>query len=346
MSFPFVQPYFGLGNSLQTAQASGGGAVGGWVELGRTTLGSAGDTISVASLPDKRYYMVIADILATGTSPSTKYRFNNDTGSNYASRWIENDSGEQTETSQSYGTTTTDSAKSNIGVAYISNLAGQEKLAVSRGTDYGGGIPNRFDSVFKWVNTSNAINRIDLYNPSSGSFNTGSSCVVLGWDPTDTHTTNFWEELDSSNGDGSGGWSSGTFAAKTYLWVQAWVEPSTSARLDMTFNSDSGGNYTRRQSENGGSASTGSSQSAMLDVIPASTVAGYVNFFIINRSSTAKLCVSHAMNGGASGAGSAPVRIESAFKWENTSAQITSIDMIPSAGNYSSTSIMKVWGSD
>jgi hypothetical protein len=35
----------------------GGGGVGGWVELGRTTLGSAGDSISVASLPDKRYYM-------------------------------------------------------------------------------------------------------------------------------------------------------------------------------------------------------------------------------------------------------------------------------------------------
>jgi hypothetical protein len=43
MSLPFMQPYMGLGNSLQTAQASagGGGGIGGWVELGRTTLGSA-----------------------------------------------------------------------------------------------------------------------------------------------------------------------------------------------------------------------------------------------------------------------------------------------------------------
>ena len=35
------------------------GAVGGWVELGRTTLGSAADTISVASLADKRYLMIL-----------------------------------------------------------------------------------------------------------------------------------------------------------------------------------------------------------------------------------------------------------------------------------------------
>ena len=32
----------------------GGGAVGGWVELGRTTLGSAGTDIDVTSLADKR----------------------------------------------------------------------------------------------------------------------------------------------------------------------------------------------------------------------------------------------------------------------------------------------------
>jgi glycerate kinase len=59
MSLPFMQPYMGLGNSLQTAQGgAAGGTVGGWVELGRTTLGSALDTIiEFASLADKRYYM-------------------------------------------------------------------------------------------------------------------------------------------------------------------------------------------------------------------------------------------------------------------------------------------------
>jgi hypothetical protein len=36
-----MQPYMGLGNSLQTAQGGAAGGVGGWVELGRTTLEAA-----------------------------------------------------------------------------------------------------------------------------------------------------------------------------------------------------------------------------------------------------------------------------------------------------------------
>jgi hypothetical protein len=59
MSLPFMQPYMGLGNSLQTAQGGAAGGVGGWVELGRTTLGSNGTTIDITSLADKRYYMVL-----------------------------------------------------------------------------------------------------------------------------------------------------------------------------------------------------------------------------------------------------------------------------------------------
>ena len=66
MSFPFVQPYFGLGNSLQTAQAGGAAGVGGWVELARTTLGSSNANINISSIPDKRYYMLLSDIDLTG----------------------------------------------------------------------------------------------------------------------------------------------------------------------------------------------------------------------------------------------------------------------------------------
>jgi len=81
MSFPFVQPYFGLGNSLQTAQgAAGGGAVGGWVELGRTTLGSAGDSIDVTSLDDKRYYWVLSDLQQVTGNIGAYLRNNGDTG--------------------------------------------------------------------------------------------------------------------------------------------------------------------------------------------------------------------------------------------------------------------------
>ena len=38
MSFPYTHPFLGLSNGLNTIHAAGG-AVGGWVELGRTTNG-------------------------------------------------------------------------------------------------------------------------------------------------------------------------------------------------------------------------------------------------------------------------------------------------------------------
>jgi hypothetical protein len=69
-----MQPYMGLGNSLQTAQGGAAGGVGGWVELGRTTLGSAGDTITVSSLADKRYYMVLMMQQGSGGNGSTTFR--------------------------------------------------------------------------------------------------------------------------------------------------------------------------------------------------------------------------------------------------------------------------------
>jgi hypothetical protein len=38
--------------------------------------------------------------------------------------------------------------------------------------------------------------------------------------------------------------------------------------------------------------------------------------------------------------------MENVGKWSNTSAQITEIDIDSTSGNFSSTSIIKVWGSD
>ena len=56
-------------------------SVGGWVELARTTLGSAGDVIDVTSLSDKRYYMILMDYRDTGGQINTNMTINNDTGS-------------------------------------------------------------------------------------------------------------------------------------------------------------------------------------------------------------------------------------------------------------------------
>ena len=55
---------------------------GGWKELDRTTLGSAGDTISVTGLADKRYLMILGSKIPSGSSDLV-YRFNADANNNY-----------------------------------------------------------------------------------------------------------------------------------------------------------------------------------------------------------------------------------------------------------------------
>ena len=358
MSFPFLQPYAGLSNSLLTAQAVGG-AVGGWVELARTTLGSAGDSIAVSSLPDKRYYMFLYSGVPSG-DVDVLLRFNSDSGSNYAYRKSDDGASDATNTSASFQLAGDSGITGqHLSVGYTANLSTKEKLSLAHfgGTSTAGAgtAPNRQESASKWVNTSAAINKFDLVNLSSGDYGSGSELVVLGWDPADTHTTNFWEELASvtlgSDGDVL---SSGTFTAKKYLWVQAFIKNSgTSARYntEMTFNGDTGSNYSERRSLDGASDATSTSQTKIMNsgVTGSDDDLWCLNMFVVNNSATEKLCIGHGFDTYAgSGAGTAPSqRFEKVAKWANTSSQITNITITNSdTSNYDAISELRVWGSD
>jgi len=325
---------------------------GGWKELARTTLGSAGDTISVASLPDKRYYMVLGDYIPTGGNVNGTHRYNNDSGSNYANRYSDNGGADGTGTSSTEVWCNPQEDDHHLfGVSYISNLAGKEKLVLFNGANANStgasNAPARRETSGKWSNTSSAINRIDAINTDAGSFNTNSEVVVLGWDPADTHTTNFWEELDSVTlGSAGANLDSNTFTAKKYLWIQMYQNGMTSgANTTYQFNSDTGSNYARRWDINGGTEFTGVSQtSALAHNGVGSETANFTNMFIINNSANEKLVISHSNYATTAGAGTAPSREEHVMKWANTSAQITSIDF--DATNFGIGSILKVWGSD
>jgi hypothetical protein len=356
MSFPFVQPYFGLGNSLQTAQASGGGAVGGWVELGRTTLGSVNSDIDVTSLSDKRYYMILMNGIGYSGTANTHLRFNSDSGTNYSYRLSLNGTGDSPGTSSNIATFAHgNGSTNNFGVGYVSNLSSKEKLVLShnirQSTAGSGTAPIRSESVSKWANTSSAISGINATTASAATHGTGSECVVLGWDPADTHTTNFWEELASANATGSE-LSSGTFTAKKYLWVQYYIKPTGgTVNGKIHLNDDTGTNYADRISYEGGEdthtslgnwfgyarGTGGTTDSANL----------FCNMFIINNSANEKLAIQHMVDT-TTGASTAPKRIEWANKWSNTSSQITKIDIDRDGGTgtYDSTSIIKVWGAN
>ena len=362
MSLPYLQPYLGLSNGLNTLHAAGGGggAVGGWKELGRTTLGSTGDDMVVSGITSKRYYMVLAN-LAPLTHDVTIYsRLGDsvvDTGSNYSSRSYDPSLGyDSTYTSRTNMVMHTGAGTTNVSgfeVGYIANYVTKEKLwinhTVNNSSNGAGNAPHRSEGVSKWANTSNEARIISYNNYGSGSFEPGCELIVLGYDPLDTETGGFWQELASVELGGTADEiSSGTISAKKYLWVQAWFKASGDTNQAVQFNNDTSGNYANRGSYDGGADGTSTSSAyAIANYGSAMNTSCFMNMFIINNASTEKLVICHIVDQEASGAGTAPHRQEQVGKWANTSNQITEIDIKNTdTGDYAAGSLLKVWGAD
>ena len=326
---------------------------GGWKEVGRTTLGSSGDIIDVTSLPDKRYYMILMDYRDTGGQINTSMTINNDTGNNYARRWSTDGATDSTQTSRNSMNHGHYTANDGYAVAYLSNVSSKEKLLISHSVANNSGTgagtaPNRNEFVGKWANTSNVVSSIKHTNSDTGSFASGSEVVVLGYDASDTHTDNFWEELASVElSSAAEVISSGTITAKKYLWVQGFVKATSQMSVEAQFNNDTGNNCSRRRSDNGGAESIQTNvTSGVLE--PNTTNNVFFSFFVVNNSSNEKLGLGYNIGQNTAGAGTAPKRTETAFKWANTSSQITEIDMVTYLGTnpFLSGSTLKVWGSN
>ena len=326
------------------------GSVGGWVELARTTLGSAASTLSVSSLPDKRYYMTLLDA-QSGVNAEPTLRINSDSESNYARR-VNND-GTPASASSATGIDNYNQSlntREGFTLGYWSNLSAEEKLGqhwwlTNKNGTGSGFAPARQTGVAKWANTTNAIDEFTVLDTTGDNFSSGTEFVILGWDEDDVVTRGFWELLKTVNGDGTGGFSTGTITAKKYLWIQAYCEPSSSSFGNFRFNSDSDSNYATRKSDNGAADVTSIDVSSW-DVTTTQTTPFFINAFIINNSANEKLGFANTVMQNTSGVANAINRTERFGKWANTSSQITDIEIRPSAGNYSSTSIMNVWGSN
>ena len=337
------------GRRIQGTSTDATAVSGGWKELGRHKLTSAGDVINITDIDNKKYYMVLQNILGNGSPISPEITFNGITTQTYPIRRSTDSGSDWTSTTynylyNSYGGTDTD----RLIVGYIANQSNKEKLyqhyqSVNVNRSNAGTAPSLNKMVGKWTG-SDPIDQITVTNSTSGSFNPDSEVVVLGYDPDDTHTTNFWEQLASVNGDGTGGFSSGTFTAKKYLWVQTWVDPSASSRNLIRFNDDDQSNYSVRHSINGSNSALTSQTS--IDSNHTVPLPKFFNMFIVNNSANEKLLIEHAAYVANAGSSGTPQRTEIAGKWANTSEQITKIDYIPHTGNYSTDSKMIVWGSN
>jgi hypothetical protein len=164
------------------ATGAGGGIW--WEEIGRTTLGVAGDTISVTPIAARKYLRILISIIPTGGNTTQQIRFNNDSSGNYAIR-----------VSTDYAAATTATAQTSILprgadtvpsflVLDVINIETQEKEVIvtvnSQGTAGAGNLPSSTTAFAKWVNTGQQITRVDVVNGGTGDYAIGSEVIVLG----------------------------------------------------------------------------------------------------------------------------------------------------------------------
>lgn len=156
-----------------------------WEELGRTTLGTAGDTITVSGLSTRKYLQIRIMALSTGGNTNVKLRFNSDTGTNYSLLSSVNNAAQSSNNSQ-----TSLSLEGNVGnwphygSVEVIDVSTNEKAIVGHLValgNTGGSNPTGSTETFgKWANSSSAISSVTIFNDSTGDYAIGSEVVVLG----------------------------------------------------------------------------------------------------------------------------------------------------------------------
>lgn len=150
-----------------------------WQEIGRAKLGIAGDTLSVVSIPPKRYLRVQYKIIASGTV-SVGVRVNNDSANNYSFRYLADGVS---------GAAVNQPSMSSLGGNHLegyievvnSNGIGKSMNMFGLGGTNAGTAPN-VTFIWGWWNGSAIIDQINLFNTAAGDFAAGSEIVVLGHD--------------------------------------------------------------------------------------------------------------------------------------------------------------------
>ena len=325
------------------------GSVGGWKLLGRTSIETATNPVTVSNLADKRYLMVLTHgiNLNAGTNLTSGFRLNGDTSDNYAFNYQFNNGTNTTANSNTWGflNNTGGYPVRSFAVTHIANKSDSEKLCISNGMSSNN---RRTESVTKWANATDSVDEFNFYDVNPNSMASGSEAVVLGWDPSDTHTDSFWEELDSvtSTGSESGTWTSNTFTPKKYLWIQTFFTGCSSDpnfRFGTGGTIDTGSNYTYNYAINGASDSTATTTS--LNVGSTYTGIGFCNTFIVNASGNEKLIIHHVARQDSTGQNAPSYRFESGGKWANN-GQIDKVQWYKSVITFGAGCKMKIWGAD
>ena len=159
-----------------------------WQEL--ASVDTTGDNHTTGTFTAKKYLWVQTNVVTTGGAVSQRMTFNDDTGSNYASRQSFDGGSDSTSTSGSNinAGNNDDLVTNSIGIAnmFIVNKSDKEKLGMidtnSGEASGAGNAPTRDECVFKWANTSSQITKIDFDNNKAGDWASGSYIKVYGAD--------------------------------------------------------------------------------------------------------------------------------------------------------------------
>jgi len=122
---------------------------------------------------------------------------------------------------------------------------------------------------------------------------------------------------------------------------------SGSQTVSVRFNSDSGANYSRRSSTDGGADATAVSSTVFTNAGgPASGASALGVIYVTNITTQEK--VGYMLNSyvTTTGAASAPSRNEVAMKWVNIVSQINRVDVIAAANSFATNSEVIVLGHD
>jgi hypothetical protein len=159
-----------------------------WGKAGSTTLGSAGDTITVSGMTASESNVIMLHKINSG-NVNPLLTFNSDSGSNYA--WRYNNNG-GTDATVVNGTklemAVTGATPTLFNIFYSLNISTEEKLlighTVEQNTAGAGTAPQRMEVVSKWANTSDQITTVSFGNDAAGDYAVGSNVSVLGSDLT------------------------------------------------------------------------------------------------------------------------------------------------------------------
>ena len=137
-----------------------------------------------------------------------------------------------------------------------------------------------------------------------------------------------------------------SMTASTFNQILAHEVPTGDGDIDLTFNDNTGSNYARRTSFDGGTDSTAVSQTKLaIGFNPANDI--FQVMYWADISGEEKLGIQFSCKRNTAGAGTAPRRSEQAMKFTDTSARITRVDYNnTNTGSYDTDSNITALGSE